>query len=407
MHLLAGFFQTIILLGAVQGFILGGLLFFSAKNRQPESAKRRLPNRLLAVLLFLISLACLKLYCVQQGWFNTVPFLRLVDAFIPLIIVMPVGPLIFFYIRSSTDPDFRLTKKDRIHFYPLLIDLVPQLTAILFILGLLTHTVKNNPGPWGSFIDNYNVYADIPRWIAATWYIWKAARYLSGLKVAQPAGPPTIGAFPQLRSPAGTQPPAQWTWLRQFIRLFQVFQGIWLIYLIPYIIPRYTDRLLDWVDWYPVYVPLAILIYWLGIKGYSMSQREFPAKKETAGQTLLTAAELELATASLKKAMETDKLYLNPTLTVSLVAEHTGMAPKHLSAILNQHLNKSFNEFVNGYRIQEIKRRLGQPESKDLTIAGLAYECGFNSQPTFQRAFKAVTGLSPREYLSKNAQIRI
>jgi AraC-like DNA-binding protein len=152
-------------------------------------------------------------------------------------------------------------------------------------------------------------------------------------------------------------------------------------------------------------VPLAVLIYWLGIKGYIMSQREFPVKKESAGQNLLTAAEVEQITAALKNAMETDKLYLNPTLTVSLVAEHTGMAPRNLSAVLNQHMNKSFNEYVNGYRIQEIQRRLLQPESKELTIAGLAYECGFNSQPTFQRAFKAITGQSPREYLLKNESI--
>ena len=45
--------QTIILLGAVQGFILSGLLFFSTTHRRP--------NRLLAVLLLLMALASLRL----------------------------------------------------------------------------------------------------------------------------------------------------------------------------------------------------------------------------------------------------------------------------------------------------------------------------------------------------------
>ena len=381
MQFISAFLRTIILLGAVQGFILSSLLFFSKK--------KRLPNRLLALLIFLISLASLKLYGVQEGWFGTIPLLRMIDTFIPLIIIMPIGPLMFFYIRSFLNPDFRLTKKDRIHFYPILVDLVPQLTAIIFCLGLLTHTVKNNPGPWGYFIDTYNVYSDIPRWISVSWYVWRAARYLS-------SAPHAAGA-------AANEPLARFKWLRQLIRLFQVFQGIWLIYLIPYLIPRYTDRLLNWVDWYPVYVPMAVLIYWLGIKGYIISQREFPVKKETGNPTPLTAAEVEQAIAALKKTMATDKLYLNPTLTVSLVAVHTSLPPKTISAVLNQHLHKSFNEFVNGYRIHEIQQRLLQPESKDFTIAGVAYECGFNSQPTFQRAFKSITGLSPREYLLKNA----
>jgi AraC-like DNA-binding protein len=147
---------------------------------------------------------------------------------------------------------------------------------------------------------------------------------------------------------------------------------------------------------------MAILIYWLGIKGYVISQREFLVKKETGSQTLLAAAEVEQAIKALEKSMATDKLYLNPTLTVAQLAGHTGLPQKTISAVLNQHMHKSFNEFVNGYRIDDIKERLLKPESRDLTIAGLAYECGFNSQPTFQRAFKSITGLSPKEFLSKN-----
>ena len=99
--------------------------------------------------------------------------------------------------------------------------------------------------------------------------------------------------------------------------------------------------------------------------------------------------------------MEQNKLYHDPALNLSALAKHTGVPPKTISAVLNQHLNKSFNEFINEYRIREIKERLLQPGNKNLTIAGLAYECGFNSQPTFQRAFKAFVGVSPKEFMSK------
>jgi len=34
----------------------------------------------------------------------------------------------------------------------------------------------------------------------------------------------------------------------------------------------------------------------------------------------------------------------------------------------------------------------------NLTIAGIAFECGFNSQATFQRTFKELTGQSPSEF---------
>jgi len=84
------------------------------------------------------------------------------------------------------------------------------------------------------------------------------------------------------------------------------------------------------------------------------------------------------------------------------------IAQKNISAVLNQHLHKSFNEFVNEYRVHAIKERLLKGETHHFTIAGIAYEEGFNSLPTFQRAFKSILGQTPKEFLSNNdAHIRI
>jgi AraC-like DNA-binding protein len=109
--------------------------------------------------------------------------------------------------------------------------------------------------------------------------------------------------------------------------------------------------------------------------------------------------------------MEEERLWLEPDLNLGRLAQHCGVAPKLLSAVLNQHMDTTFNEFVNGYRVAAVRKRLLMPESRELTIAGLAYECGFNSLPTFQRAFKAVAGMSPKEYMGSQPancdQIRI
>jgi len=359
-------FNTIILLGAVQGFVLSTVLFLSKRNR--------LRNRLLAWLILLIAVASIKLYGAQAGWFNH-PFMRWVDAVIPLIVVMPIGPLIYFYTRATLEPEFRIGRKQRRHFNSILIDIVPQLTAIIFITGVSTHILDPDPGPWGTFIDTYNVYADIPRWLSVSIYVYLSYQLIAG------------------------QPAAQFRWLRQMIAAFMIFQLIWLLYLVPYVIPRYTDFMLDTFDWYPVYVPIAILIYWLGIRGYIVSQTETVQVKKAVLDT--EAADKTLMT--LRSAMENDKLYLNPSLTVALVADHTGIAAKNISATLNQHLQKSFNEFVNEYRIRAIRQRLLNGETRELTIAGLAYEGGFNSLPTFQRAFKAVTGQTPSEFLAQKS----
>ncbi|MEP7375901.1 MAG: helix-turn-helix transcriptional regulator [Chitinophagaceae bacterium] len=360
-------FNTIILLGAIQGFILCFLLFLSGKNR--------LPDKLLAWIILLISLASIKLYGTENGWFDH-PVMRWVDAFVPLIVVMPLGPLIYFYIRATLNPGFTIGRKQKRHFYTALIDIVPQVTAIIFIVGLFAHVFVPNPGPWGIFIDNYNVYSDIPRWISISVYIFMSSRLLS------------------------KQPSGKFKWLRQVVKAFRVFQVIWLLYLIPYVIPKYTGFMLDTFNWYPVYVPVAILVYWLGIRGYIVSQTESAQIRKSAP---LDPGLVVKTINSVRLAMEKDKLYLNPALTVAIVADHTGVPTKFISAVLNQHLQKSFNEFVNEYRISAIRQRLVNGETRELTIAGLAYEGGFNSLPTFQRAFKSVTGQTPSEFLTEKS----
>ena len=367
------FLNILVLLGALQGFIVSSLLFFS---------KKRLPaNRILAALILLMSLACFKLYGANNDWFGS-DILRFLTELMPLIIIMPFGPLIYFYVQASTNPAFKITKKQRRHFYPVIIDLVPTIAIVLFIAGLVFRVIKNHPQPVGIFIDNYNVYADIPRWASVTFYLWLSIRHLAKLK------------------DSSIQQPANIKWLHQMIRVFLVFQAVWLVYLVPYVIPKYSNKLLNAVDWYPLYIPLAAIIYWLGIKGYMMAAQSMnqEVKKASVQQLPLSASVVQQAIAALKHSMEVDALYLNSALNLDMVAQHTALPPKTISAVLNQHVSKSFNEFVNEYRVNAFIRKMQQPGMDNLTIAGIAFECGFNSQATFQRTFKQVTGMSPTEY---------
>jgi AraC-like DNA-binding protein len=186
--------------------------------------------------------------------------------------------------------------------------------------------------------------------------------------------------------------------MRQFIRLFLVFQVIWFVYLVPYVIPSLTDKVLNTVDWYPVYIPMVVLIYCLGIKGYLMAPAEAPvARKVVTPPSVKLIAEAEPL---LKKAMEQDRLYLDPELNLALLSRHTGLPQKTISLILNQHLQKSFNEFVNGYRVEAFKQNVRLLQQDNMTILAMAFDAGFNSQATFQRAFRSNTGMSPREYMT-------
>ncbi|HEY9261617.1 helix-turn-helix domain-containing protein, partial [Chitinophaga sp.] len=227
-------------------------------------------------------------------------------------------------------------------------------------------------------------YSDIPRWLSLAIYVWLSFKYLHTYKTA---GKQVSG----------------FAWLQQFVWLMAAFTGIWLLYLVPYVIPRYTNMMLDNFDWYPIYVPITVLIYWLGIKGYRISWQQLVTDKKT--DTVLPVATVDSAIVLLKKAMEEDHLYLNAALTVNMVAQHTGLTPKTISAVLNQHLHKNFNEYVNGYRVNLFKEKLLQADADQLTFAGIAYDCGFSSTATFQRVFKQLTGMSPSAFRKKAPEI--
>lgn len=362
-------FNTIVLMGSVQGFILCGLLFTSTKNKRS--------NRFLAFIMLIFGMACFNLLLDGLPLHEYFPWIDFLLNFIPLIVVMPVGPLVYFYIQSNLDPTFRLKKKHRWHFVPVIVDFGAPLIAITFLIGLISGFVKNDPQLWGLLIDNYNVYSDIPRWFSVTLYLGLSYRYLN----------------------AHATQNQQRKWFRQFIHIFLAFQFIWLLYLIPYVIPSLTDLVLNTVDWYPVYIPLVVLIYSLGIKGYLLPAQESPTpKRATVLPPLDTVNEVMPL---LERAMEKDELYLNPELNLALLSQHTGIASKTISSVLNQYMQKSFNEYVNGYRIAAFKQKVLKPDFEHLTIMGIAFESGFNSQATFQRAFKQTIGMSPKEYLTE------
>jgi len=367
--MLSGFLNIIILLGAIQGFISSCLLMWGKP--------KRLSSRLLALIIFFIALACFNLYLTGQQWFAKNSLMQLLDAVVPMVIVMPIGPLLYFYTQTLLKPELTLTKKDKRHFIPVIIDLVPYATAILYVIGALTHLVSIKGSSIGLFIDTYNVYADIPRWASLTVYVISSIRYIS-----------QYGHRDDAAQKAG-----QLKWLRRCTTVLAAFQVVWLLYLVPYVTPAYGLKLLSWVDWYPIYVPMSFLIYWLGINGYLATQVQTkkvsqPLPDDIFRQTIQ----------ALQTAMERDKLYLNPDLTLDILAQHTGIAPKIISAALNRNLDKTLNEFVNEYRIAAFKERFTDTGNAHLTIAGIAAECGFNSQATFQRTFRQFTGLSPSEY---------
>jgi AraC-like DNA-binding protein len=100
----------------------------------------------------------------------------------------------------------------------------------------------------------------------------------------------------------------------------------------------------------------------------------------------------------LRHAIEEDKVYQKPAITINQLAEELSEPSYILSKAMKLEFGKSFPELMNHYRIKDVKNSLSTFNDDFLKIEGLAYEVGFNTPSAFYAAFKKETSLSPKEF---------
>lgn len=98
------------------------------------------------------------------------------------------------------------------------------------------------------------------------------------------------------------------------------------------------------------------------------------------------------------EVMEQFKAYHDCELDLRKLSSKLETTPHKLSQVINEKMNCNFYEFINQYRINEMKQALIDPQKQHLKIVSLAYDCGFNSKSSFYNLFKKSTNLSPSEY---------
>ncbi len=98
---------------------------------------------------------------------------------------------------------------------------------------------------------------------------------------------------------------------------------------------------------------------------------------------------------------QVEKVHRNDRISLDSLSERLGLQPYQLSGIINSRMGRSFSELVADYRVDEVKKRLLDPEEK-ANILNIAYDAGFGTKASFNRVFKERTGLTPSEFRRKN-----
>jgi ligand-binding sensor domain-containing protein/AraC-like DNA-binding protein len=147
-------------------------------------------------------------------------------------------------------------------------------------------------------------------------------------------------------------------------------------------------------------ITIFLIIGLLGA-GLVVRRRQQARPAKTAAKYLLSSLESAKATAyhkKLEECMQIEKPYLDPELTLAMLADKLAIPAKHLSQIINEHFRQNFNDFVNSYRIRAAIAKLSAVKTREDKLLKIAFESGFNSKSVFNAAFKKNTGFSPSEF---------
>ena len=96
--------------------------------------------------------------------------------------------------------------------------------------------------------------------------------------------------------------------------------------------------------------------------------------------------------------MEQDRPWQDSELTLPDLAARLKTTPHKLSEVLNSQVGQTFYDFVNGYRVREVQRRIAAGEAQRVKMLTLALDAGFASKSTFNLVFKKHTSQTPSDY---------
>ena len=97
------------------------------------------------------------------------------------------------------------------------------------------------------------------------------------------------------------------------------------------------------------------------------------------------------------------KAFLSVDFKLIQISNESDIPVHHLTYYFNDIKQVSFSEWRNSLRIKHAMKLIDQGETSDFTLQSIAQQSGFNSQSTFIRSFKNVTGNTPSNYLKSNS----
>jgi AraC-like DNA-binding protein len=377
--------QLAAVVGALQGLLLAGVLVAQRSNRTA--------NRMLAILI-----ASFTLYLAGGVYFTT-GMVRSFPHFLGVPYQLPwvFGPLVYLYAVAASDRSWRFRRSDLVHFIPVAISILA--TSPYFVMSAAEKV---------ALLDRW-IAGDVPRQIM----VIDPFKYVSGISYSIAT---VLHLQRHRRRIQDSYSNIARVNLRWLTWLAGAAGGIWLLATTL----RITDvgtRLRD----EHISLAMAVLVYAIGYTGlrqpevFRYETAEYPVPKALSGasppppdesessairyeRSGLGEGEAQQLKVSLLRIMETQQPWKDSELTLADLATRLDSTPHKLSEVLNSQIGQTFYDFVNGYRVREVQRRIKAGDARALKMLALALDAGFASKSTFNQVFKKHTSLTPSDF---------
>ncbi len=355
------FYAALLLLGVFQGILLSMVIIFEKSNKH---------NQFLIVILLVLSFSCLVSFLWRSGLISSVPHIMGIST--PTLYLL--GPSYWFYINTVFGK--KISKN------VILLHLAPFIICIMFI----TPFYMDSTGFKLAYI-NEKIYSE--KLQLPVQRVLNYGLLAVHLLIYLMASFQLPRNFPK---PGNRQFRFWKNWVMTFNLGLCVLVGAYIIVFSIYIFtPVNTVIFRD-----SLFIIITLFIHFVA---YICISRSKLLDKTTVKSTSTDTSDIE---SKLNKLLSEEKIYLEQHAKVKQIARKLKIPPHKLSEIVNMKFGVNFNEYLNRYRVEEVKKLLSNTAYDIYDLDGIAKFTGFSSRSSLTRVFKRITQITPKQFKKQN-----
>ncbi len=348
--------HALIAFGAFQALFLSVIFLTSRKTG--------LSSKFFALFLVIEGITLVERLLAETNLVESFP--HLLGISYPINFIKP--PILFMMTLAVVNPNFHLKKKHLLHAIPFLLMLVMNIPFYLL-------SAEEKLAYVAEFIAYVPSYSSFDFWLFISFYLYIGIYLILSILKLQ-----------SYQKHIKNNKSANWYYAVLKLYLFGLTVGF-LYFLI---------RPTGLVE-IPLFNVVSMLVMTFLIQSIAYNSISKNVWQTNNYRVLNNIDQLINDEKRIREKLETDKAFLDDTLTLSDFADSLELSKKYVSDLINQRMGYTFREAINYYRVEEAKKLIHTERDREGLIQ-IGMKSGFNNKVSFYRTFKRFTGKSPSEY---------